>query len=415
MGTSTQTASPRIEARAAVASSNSRGRLVALDGLRGIAALVVVLHHIYQIARPFLEPTTNAWAVGSLWWVISATPIKLLSAGSESVLVFFVLSGVVVPLPLLAKGSRAWVGFFCGRLVRLYVPVWASLVLSGLWLALVPRPASAVTPGSWVERTNATKTSLGLLFSEAGLMRNSFSTNSVLWSLRWEIIFSVTLPVFLVVATALRRYWMPAVVAACGLTLLGKFTHIDALLYLPVFFLGTLVAVNLDAIRGLSGRAQRHPRSRIIGWTALSASLLLIVASWMLRPAVSAGTPLSDAIGSLTPLGALGLVFCAIAFSPTRRGLSLVVPQWLGRISFSLYLTHLPILVALVYLLGDRNWGLVALIGIPVSLGFAVGFWRLVELPSHRLARVVATFASLASHRSYIALRARHVRRLAAA
>ncbi|HEX3679420.1 MAG TPA: acyltransferase family protein [Galbitalea sp.] len=69
--------------------------MVALDGLRGIAALVVVFHHVYQIARPFLEPTTHAWAVGTLWWFISATPIKLLSAGSESVLVFFVLSGVV--------------------------------------------------------------------------------------------------------------------------------------------------------------------------------------------------------------------------------------------------------------------------------------------------------------------------------
>jgi hypothetical protein len=94
-----------------VSANPSPGRLVALDGLRGIAALVVVFHHIYQIARPFIEPTTNAWVPGSLWWFISATPIKLLSAGSESVLVFFVLSGVVVPLPLLSRGARAWVGF----------------------------------------------------------------------------------------------------------------------------------------------------------------------------------------------------------------------------------------------------------------------------------------------------------------
>ena len=92
------------------------GRLAALDGLRGIAALVVVFHHIYQIARPFIEPTTHAWAVGSLWWFISSTPIKLLSAGSESVLVFFVLSGLVVPLPLLARRPRRWFGsiFPCG-------------------------------------------------------------------------------------------------------------------------------------------------------------------------------------------------------------------------------------------------------------------------------------------------------------
>ncbi len=408
MGTSTL-----AQTRVLVGAGPVRGRLVALDGLRGLAALIVVFHHVYQIARPFLEPTTNAWAVGSLWWVISSTPVKLLSAGSESVLVFFVLSGVVVPLPLIAKGARAWVGFFFGRLVRLYVPVWGALVLSGVWLALVPRPASAVTAGSWVERTNATTTSLGLLFSEGGLMRNSFSTDSVLWSLRWEILFSITLPLFLLVAIALRRFWMPAVVAACSLTFVGKLIHVDALLYLPVFFLGTLLAVNLDAIRDWAQRIRSHPRYRTIGWFALGGSLVLIVASWMLRPVLPAGTTLSDAVGSLTPLGALGLVFCAITFSPVTRGLSLAIPQWLGRISFSLYLTHLPILVALVYLFGDRNWGLVALVGIPAGLGMAALFSRLVELPSHRLARRVSTLTSFAAHRLYIARRARHVARRA--
>src|SRR6195952_2318571 len=103
--------------------SASTGRLPALDGLRGVAATVVVFHHVYPIARPFLEPSTHAWAAGSPWWVISSTPVKLLSAGSESVLVFFVLSGLVVPLPLLG-GRRGWAGFFASRLVRLYLPVW---------------------------------------------------------------------------------------------------------------------------------------------------------------------------------------------------------------------------------------------------------------------------------------------------
>jgi peptidoglycan/LPS O-acetylase OafA/YrhL len=396
-----------------VSAKQSAGRLVALDGLRGIAALVVVFHHIYQIARPFLEPTTHAWAVGSLWWFISATPIKLLSAGSESVLVFFVLSGVVVPLPLLSKGARAWPGFFVSRLARLYLPVWASLLLAGAWITLVPHPAGSVTAGSWVQRTNGTAAAPGLLFSEAGLMRNSFSSNSVLWSLRWEVIFSLALPLFLLAAVAVRRYWLPAIVVACGLTLLGKVLHIDALLYLPVFFAGTLIAVNLEAIQAWSRRTKMFAGAR--GLVPIAACLIAIVASWMLRPVLPAGTIASDAIGSLTPLGAVGLVICAIAAAPVRRVLSARVPQWLGRVSFSLYLTHLPIIVAFTYLLGDRNWMLVALIGIPVSLGVAVLFFRFIEAPSHRLAGRIRSFVDARYRRMYVGLRARHVASLATA
>jgi peptidoglycan/LPS O-acetylase OafA/YrhL len=394
-----------------VSANPSPGRLVALDGLRGIAALVVVFHHIYQIARPFIEPTTNAWVPGSLWWFISATPIKLLSAGSESVLVFFVLSGVVVPLPLLSRGARAWVGFVFSRLARLYLPVWASLVLAGAWIALVPHPASSVTPGSWVQRTNGTAASPGLLFSEAGLMRNSFSSNSVLWSLRWEVIFCLVLPLLLLAAVAVRRYWLPAALLCGGLTLAGKLLDVDALLYLPVFFLGTLISVNLQSIQAWSQRTRMIGGARAL--IPLTACLLAIVASWMLRPVIPAGTVASDAIGSLTPLGAMGLVFCAIAAAPVRRTLARPVPQWLGRVSFSLYLTHLPILVALCYLFGDNNWILVAVVGIPLSLGVAMVFFRFIEAPSHRLAGRIRSFTDARCFRVYVGLRARHAARLA--
>lgn len=354
--------------------------------------MVVVFHHIYQIARPFIEPSTHAWSVGSFWWFVSSTPLKLLSAGSESVLVFFILSGLVVPLPMLGKTGRAWLGFYISRLIRLYLPVWGSLVFAGVLITVAPHPASAVTPGSWVERTNSTKAPLGLLFSEAGLLRKSFSNNTVLWSLTWEVAFSLALPLFILLAMAIRRYWLPAGILCVALTFAGKILDSPAMLYLPVFFLGTLIAVNLDSLRAWAARPRRRPRA--MGWTALTVSLLLIVTSWMFRPIVQAGTLASDALGCLTPVGAVGLVVCAVVFQPVRSGLSARVPRWLGRVSFSLYLTHLPILVAFVYLLGDRNWALVALVGIPTSLAFAYLFFRFVEAPSHRLAKRVGGWAT---------------------
>jgi peptidoglycan/LPS O-acetylase OafA/YrhL len=371
----------------------------------------VVFHHIYHVARPFIEPKVDAWVPGSPWWWISSTPLKLLSAGSESVLIFFVLSGLVVPLPLLAKGVRGWAGFFASRLIRLYVPVWASLLLAFAITDLLPHPASAVTAGSWTQRSNTASAPFGLVFSEAGLTRASFPLNSVLWSLQWEVVFSIALPLFLIAAMALRRYWVPAVVVCFALTVAGKIYSIDALIYLPVFFLGTLLAVNLAGFRAWAQRFRIRKHARLAGWLVLSGSLLAIVASWMLRPVLPAGTPLSDAVGSLTPIGALGLVACAVGFGPVVGGLSMRVPQWLGKVSFSLYLTQLPILLALVYLLGDKNWMLVGIIGVPVDLGAAYLFFRFVEAPSHRLAQKVGRLATRGSERVYVRWRARRVAR----
>src|SRR5690606_25572931 len=117
-------------------------RISSLDGLRGIAALVVLLYHLTLVARPFLETgrTSNAW-----WW-ITETPLKLLTAGTEAVLVFFVLSGFVVALPAFRAGFN-WVGMLTGRMLRLYLPVWASLALSVALLQLVPRTGSHVVHG----------------------------------------------------------------------------------------------------------------------------------------------------------------------------------------------------------------------------------------------------------------------------
>lgn len=57
-----------------------------------------------------------------------------------------------------------------------------------------------------------------------------------------------------------------------------------------------------------------------------------------------------------------------------------------GAISFSLYLVHYPMLAAVDYLSGGQLWALIA-IGIPSSFAAAFAFFRLVEQPSHRLAR----------------------------
>jgi peptidoglycan/LPS O-acetylase OafA/YrhL len=372
------------------------GRLSALDGLRGWAAVVVVLHHLLEIAKPYLSPGPDRPVVlGSAWWWITETPLKLLTAGHEAVVVFFVLSGLVVALPALrASGPYSWGAFLASRFVRIYLPVWGALLLATVFIKLLPRDRSQVVPHSWMADSNATSLSAPLLVEEATLSRFSFDIVNTLWSLRWEMIFAVLLPLYIVLARALRRRWAVTgsllAVAAVG----GFALENGTLSYLPAFFLGTLVAVNLDGFRGWADRARRSRAFGAIAGAGIALSCLLLIVNWLARPLGSAALTL--ALTGLSVLGALGLVLLAIAPTPLARALLAPASRWLGRISFSLYLVHVPVLVTLAFLIGDARWPLVALLGVPASLLVGWGFERVVEAPAHRLARRVGGWVGAA-------------------
>lgn len=78
--------------------SASPARLTSLDGLRGLAALVVLAHHALLTMSGF---SSVYWAEPFPSWVtpFAYTPLHALWAGQEAVLVFFVLSGAVLMVP----------------------------------------------------------------------------------------------------------------------------------------------------------------------------------------------------------------------------------------------------------------------------------------------------------------------------
>lgn len=377
-------------------------RLRALDGVRGVAAFVVVIYHVSLIARPFAAGGGRAEEV---WTSVTESPLKLLFAGTEAVLVFFVLSGLVVALPLL-RGTTSWAAFFASRLVRLYVPVWGALVLAAVLIALVPRRGDAVSNGEWIDEANASSVTLSSFLREASLTPASYDIVNTLWSLRWELVFTALLPLAVGLAVLLRRSTAALVLTglvAAATTVLGRVLGVDALVYLPVFLLGTLVAVRLD---DLLAWARRRPRP--ILWSVVGGgSALLLIASWLARPFAPPRTLVSEVLWGLAGLGALGLVLVAICSPALEQLLSTRVPQWVGRVSFSLYLVHVPVLATIAYALGDRSWWIVGLIGVPASLVMAELFFRLVERPSHGLARRTGRVVGRVVGRGVDAMRAR--------
>ena len=135
-----------------------------------------------------------------------------------------------------------------------------------------------------------------------------------------------------------------------------------------------------------SCRPEARSARRVLA-VVLPLSALMLIVEFLLAPVVPQGTDGSHALRGMSTLGAAGIVVCAAAATRFRRVLEGRVPQFLGRISFSLYLVHLPVLATLAFLLGDWNWAAVGLIGVPLTLVAGWGFYRAVEKPLHRVAR----------------------------
>jgi peptidoglycan/LPS O-acetylase OafA/YrhL len=343
-----------------------------------------VIFHLSLIAQPFLD--TNS--TGDAWWWMSETPLRLATDGTQAVLLFFVLSGLVVALPALRAGFTkfSWKKYFGSRFLRLYIPAWGALALAAILIFCIPRMSSNVTSNYWLDNTNAKHIQFWTLIQDATLMKVGNAADNVLWSLRWEIIFSLLLPLFVLAAVLIKRSWIAFALAMAGCVALtiGDPNHANAAFYLPVFMMGTLMAARLDAIQEWSKR-----RSRKFWITALSASLFFMVASQVFSFAAPASSVIGGLLWSLVGLGAAGIILCAIGFASFEGFLNRRPNQFLGRISFSLYLIHVPIIATLAYALGDAQWWLVGIIGIPLSLGAATVFHRFVEVPSQRLAHRV--------------------------
>ena len=361
-------------------------RVVALDGLRGLAALVVVLHHsllaLPQLADPYRSgrpPAEGVWA-----WLVY-TPLHAFWQGSAAVYLFFVLSGYVLTLPAL-RPSFCWSSYLPSRLVRLYLPTAAALAWALVVYAVVPH---VVRPGaSWWISWHAVEVTPQRVGRDLLLVLGTDAINSPLSSLRWEVLFSLLLPLFVFLVRRLGRAWPVGLVGLLVLCGIGNQTdgHGRALFYLPMFGLGAVLAASRSHV---GPWWERHVGGRRAGRAVLAAGVVLLSAHWALIGLGVTTTWLRTAGVVAELVGALLLVMAAIWSPAASRPLAHPVVRWLGSRSFSLYLVHEPLAVAVSLLLPLDAQLLTPVLTVPLALLLAEGFFRLVERPSHRLARTV--------------------------
>jgi len=349
-------------------------RLVGLDGIRGLAALFVVVNHIFLRAFPGY-PADNApfWAAGFIY-------------GRFAVVVFIVLSGFSLSVAPARAGWRLdGVSKFARRRAwRILPPYWAALVFSLLMSWFV-----VAQPG-WPIPTGRSVVVNGLLVQDAFLAP---SPNRAFWSIAVEAQLYVVFPLLILAMRRLNALAMVALVAA------------------PVLYLGVRGAAHDQAATDLVN--QYTPDLAVLFAIGVAATgILTTTESRRARPwhwyALALAVPVFALIsvkGSVWTIDnlfwvdmafgpAIGCLLAAVATCRARplvRLLDTRPLRCLGSFSYSLYLTHAPIVIAVYYGLmqgrvrhGVTIFLVLCAIVLPLTVLFARLFAEVFELPFQR-------------------------------
>ncbi|WIE67725.1 acyltransferase [Curtobacterium sp. MCLR17_054] len=349
-------------------------RAPALDGLRTLAILVVVLYHLH---------------------------VPQFEGGFIGVTVFFVLSGFLITTLLLGerrRTGRVRLGtFWVKRLLRLY-PALLAFVVVGLllWNWVGDYKGASLQSG---EAALIALTYTGNLFR--AFWDTSQGVFAHTWSLSMEEQFYLVWPPVLVLLAALRvrRRWL---LAGLGVLVIGASAASWVSYRSPsggatpdVYFSPVLGVVPLAIGCGLAlvldDERVRVRAAGVLGHVATWLGLLLLVG--VLLWIDDDWTQHASTFGIVLPL--TGLI-AAVAIgglvsvrSPVSAALAWTPVSWFGRrVSYSAYLWH-PLVIALLGTFAIGPWGSVGLVGavVIVSIGAAYA----VEVPVERFrARVRA-------------------------
>jgi peptidoglycan/LPS O-acetylase OafA/YrhL len=370
-------------------------RLAWLDVLRGMAALTVALHHAAFYYVPHLQ-----FKVLPAWF----------NPGMYGVLVFFMISGYIVPASLERHGRVR--DFWIGRIFRVYPLLLVACAANVLPFVLGVRGLRA-----GLERQDP----LIALFAHVTMLQDVLAVPNainVLWTLSYEMAFYLLIVALFV--GGVHRHSVPVAVVLAAVALLGGV--LPTMLLSRTVGTGPTVVVAAVLLAVAIGAAVSRRTSLRAAGGILGGVLAVVLVSvngriapregLMILAVMFTGTVIyrvqhgqiggRSAALSVIPLSAGMLIFgpwntllAALTFAGAMALRHRRMPRplvGLGVISYSVYLLHSVLLMISDQLFGtsgrDEVWKLIVFMGVLLTVSSAT--YRCVEAPTQRLGRRVA-------------------------
>jgi peptidoglycan/LPS O-acetylase OafA/YrhL len=341
-----------------------------LDGVRGIAAAVVAVFHFIRAFIPTFLNSTDP---------LQYSPLSILWNGHFAVSVFFALSGYIFFTKFVGAGALDALVACCKRYIRLSGPILIASIATLIvhrYIGFSNVDAAATSQSNWLVQWYRFPPDLHLALAEPLFgMYTSFDSvityNSNLWTIRNEL-FCV---------------W--AIIALAVI-----YGHIGRNARIALISLAALATINSYAftfVVGASTAIVRGRRETPMHWTA-AASVLFVSCSlgsyFFLAPITNISVSLV-----FWPFAAAGILYSSEMWPPLTRLLSTKPLQWLGRMSFGIYIVHFVVASSIA------AWAFVATQSLAVTFAIyacstgalAYLFYNLADAPSASVANWVAT------------------------
>ena len=341
-----------------------------LDGLRGIASILIVVHHAF---KSNIVKVLHHFRLSMLEFYFPT----ITQSGVE---LFFVLSGVVLLRPYL-RGQREFhpVDYFQRRFKRIYPTYFTALVFASavVWF-ISAYPTWYNIKGMHIPFTWAGAAKQLFIFN-----MNDQYYNMAWWSLQVEILFYLIVPIIIVLFPPNDKFnYSKFILCILGTMAVSISLQVYSTEHTPLLYsyknavLITPIVIQYPLCFLMGIYLAKHDFNIRQGYIFIAWGLLLIAGAYFYFPLINAGYGMLYA----------GLITLIFRIGSLKRILSKPIMIWLGERSYSLFLIHFSVFYLVDNLTGHFTthrgitYGLLSRgVGVPLAFLAAMTLFYFVE------------------------------------